>query len=154
MPRPVELNEVLPVTAADAGRALGPMLPSSARELWPFCVLRDSCHAAVPISQVYHQLARDAGLVALAAAHASADLQLTNTASMQLVCGYAAWVLLCQIARKWSKRALSLGLEFSVVAPLTVLVLANLPALRAYAPPPTVTATGVMRHYPNNTQLS
>jgi hypothetical protein len=31
------------------------------------------------ISQVYHQLARDAGLVALAAAHASADLQLTNT---------------------------------------------------------------------------
>ena len=40
--------EVLPVTAAEAGRALGPMLPSSARELWPFCVLRDSCHAAVP----------------------------------------------------------------------------------------------------------
>ena len=40
--------EVLPVTAADAGRALGPMLPSSARERWPFCVLRDSCHAALP----------------------------------------------------------------------------------------------------------
>ena len=42
------LAEVLPVTAADAGRALGPMLPSSARERWPFCVLRDSCHAALP----------------------------------------------------------------------------------------------------------
>ena len=40
--------EVLPVIAADAGRALGPMLPSSAREPWPFCVLRDSCHAALP----------------------------------------------------------------------------------------------------------
>ena len=40
--------EVLPVIAADAGRALGPMLPSSARERWPFCVLRDSCHAALP----------------------------------------------------------------------------------------------------------
>jgi len=40
--------EVLPVTAADADRALGPMLPSSARERWPFCVLRDSCRAALP----------------------------------------------------------------------------------------------------------
>ena len=40
--------EVLPVIAADAGRALGPMLPSSARERWPFCMLRDSCHAALP----------------------------------------------------------------------------------------------------------
>ena len=40
--------EVLPVIAADAGRALGPMLPSSARERWPFCVLRESCHAALP----------------------------------------------------------------------------------------------------------
>eukprot|EP01043_Picozoa_sp_COSAG02_P027512 COSAG02_NODE_1628_length_11586_cov_3.954644_4_plen_257_part_00 len=42
------LAEVLPVITADAGRALGPMLPSSARECWPFCVLRDSCHAALP----------------------------------------------------------------------------------------------------------
>ena len=40
--------EVLPVTAAEAGRALGPMLPASAREPCPFCVVRDSCHAAVP----------------------------------------------------------------------------------------------------------
>ena len=40
--------EALPVTAAEAGRALGPMLPASARERWPFCVLRDSCHAALP----------------------------------------------------------------------------------------------------------
>ena len=32
--------EMLPITAAEAGRALGPMLPSSARELWPFSVLR------------------------------------------------------------------------------------------------------------------
>ena len=40
--------ETLPVIAAEAGRALGPVLPSSAREHWPFCVLRDSCHAALP----------------------------------------------------------------------------------------------------------
>ena len=40
--------EVLPVTAVDAGRALGPMLQSSAWEHWPFCVLRDSWHAALP----------------------------------------------------------------------------------------------------------
>ena len=38
--------ETLPTTADEAGRALGPMLPSLARELWPLFVLRDSCHAA------------------------------------------------------------------------------------------------------------
>ena len=40
--------EVLPATATEADRALGPMLPASARERWPFCVVRDSCHAALP----------------------------------------------------------------------------------------------------------
>eukprot|EP01043_Picozoa_sp_COSAG02_P007197 COSAG02_NODE_212_length_28729_cov_45.980196_8_plen_233_part_00 len=40
--------ETLLVTAAEAGRALGPVLPASARERWPFSVLRDSCHAALP----------------------------------------------------------------------------------------------------------
>jgi hypothetical protein len=59
------------------------------------------------ISQVCRKMAWDAGLVALAAAHVLSDLQLVLTASRQWVCGYAAWVLLCQIARKWSKRALS-----------------------------------------------
>ena len=39
--------EVLPITIAEADRALGPMLPSSARELWPFFVLRDPRHAAL-----------------------------------------------------------------------------------------------------------
>ncbi len=39
--------EVLPVVASEPSRALGPMLPASARERWPFCVLRDSCHAAL-----------------------------------------------------------------------------------------------------------
>ena len=38
---------VIPVIATDAGRALGPMLPASARERWPFFVVRDSCHAAL-----------------------------------------------------------------------------------------------------------
>ena len=40
--------EVLPGTTSKANRALGPMLPASARERWPFFVLRDSCHAALP----------------------------------------------------------------------------------------------------------
>jgi hypothetical protein len=42
--------EVLPATITEASRALGPILPSSARERWPFCVLHDSCHAA-PLDQ-------------------------------------------------------------------------------------------------------
>ena len=40
--------EVLLVITAEAGGALGPMLPASARERWPFFVLRGSCHAALP----------------------------------------------------------------------------------------------------------
>jgi hypothetical protein len=40
--------EVLPTTITEAGRALGPMLPASARERLPFCVVCDSCHAALP----------------------------------------------------------------------------------------------------------
>ena len=40
--------QMLPDIVAEGGRALGPMLPSSAWELWPFFVLRDSCHAAPP----------------------------------------------------------------------------------------------------------
>ena len=38
----------LPTTASEADKALGPMLPASAWEPWPFCVVRESCHAAVP----------------------------------------------------------------------------------------------------------
>jgi len=38
----------LPITASEADRALRPMLPTSAWEPWPFCVVRESCHAAVP----------------------------------------------------------------------------------------------------------
>ena len=40
--------EVLPTTIAEADRVLGPMLPSSAQELWPFFVLRNPCPAAPP----------------------------------------------------------------------------------------------------------
>jgi hypothetical protein len=40
--------EMLPFIAAEAGRALGHMPPASAPERWPFFVLRDSCHAALP----------------------------------------------------------------------------------------------------------
>jgi hypothetical protein len=58
------------------------------------------------ISQVYRQLARDAGLVALAAAHASSDLLLSDTACIQWVLGHAPWVQVCQLARQWLKRPL------------------------------------------------
>jgi hypothetical protein len=56
------------------------------------------------ISQVRRRLARDAGLVALAAAHSSSDLQLTNTTWMTWVLGHAAWVCVCQIASQQLKR--------------------------------------------------
>jgi hypothetical protein len=56
------------------------------------------------ISQVCRQSARDAGLVALAAAHASPDLQLTDSLWMTWVLGHAAWVCLCQIASQQLKR--------------------------------------------------
>ena len=88
----VRWAEVIPITTTKAGRALGPMLPASARERWPYCVLRDSCHAALPDQQVCRKSARDAGLVALAAAHASSDLQLTDTTCIQRVLGHAPWV--------------------------------------------------------------
>ena len=50
------------------------------------------------ISQVCRQSARTAGLVALAAAHAPSDLQLTDTTWMTWVLGHAAWV--CVINRR------------------------------------------------------
>ena len=56
------------------------------------------------ISQVRRRLARDAGLVALAAAHSSSNLQLTNTTWMTWVLGHAAWVCVCQIASQQLKR--------------------------------------------------
>ena len=56
------------------------------------------------IGQVYHQMARDAGLVALATAHASSDLPLNVTACIQRVLGHAPWVQVCQLARQWLKR--------------------------------------------------
>eukprot|EP01044_Picomonas_judraskeda_P008071 COSAG03_NODE_899_length_5417_cov_188.692915_4_plen_243_part_00 len=56
------------------------------------------------ISQVRRRLARDAGLVALAAAHSSSDLQLAITTWMAQVLGHAAWVCVCQIASQQLKR--------------------------------------------------
>ena len=45
--------------------------------------------------------------MALAATHAPSDLSLAVVPSMQRVLWHAAWVRLCQIARKRSKRASS-----------------------------------------------
>ncbi len=54
------------------------------------CVIRVT--QLVRISRVCRQSARDAGLVALAAAHASSDLLLTDTSGIDRVLGHAAWV--------------------------------------------------------------
>ena len=56
------------------------------------------------ISQVRRRLARDAGLVALAAAHASSYLPLIDILWMTRVLGHAAWVCVCQIASQQLKR--------------------------------------------------
>ena len=97
--------EVLPATTTEADRALGPMLPSSARGHWPFCVVRDSCRgrSSAGSARVASQLARDAGLVALAATRTPSDSQLVvDTAWMQGGLGFAARVCLCQITTAMS----------------------------------------------------
>ena len=58
---------------------------SAGHSAW--CVIRVT--QLCRISQVRRRLARDAGLVALAAAHSSSDLQLTNTTWMTRVLGHA-----------------------------------------------------------------
>ena len=94
--------EMLRVASAKPDKALGPMLPSSARERWPFCVLRDSCHAAkldkprqrehcrFPLQgSLWPRYAvnwlRGVVLVALAATHTPSDLRVIDTVSMQRV---------------------------------------------------------------------
>ena len=39
--------QTLPITATEGGRVLRPMIPAPAQEPRPFCVLCDSCHAAL-----------------------------------------------------------------------------------------------------------
>ena len=102
--------EVLPITPAEADRALGPMLPSSAREHWPFCVVRDSCHAALPDQPGFSPIGSDARLVALATTHTPSDLRLMAIAWMQRALDHAAWVCLCQIAIQWLRGFGALGL--------------------------------------------
>ncbi len=58
------------------------------------------------ISQVCHKMARDAGLVALAAAQVPSYLSLMITASILRVCGQAAWVFLCLAPTRAVMRAL------------------------------------------------
>eukprot|EP01043_Picozoa_sp_COSAG02_P029628 COSAG02_NODE_1853_length_10660_cov_23.960231_6_plen_217_part_00 len=69
---------MLPGMGVEAGRALGPMLPTSARERWPFFPARGSCHAALPAGSATfcHKLPQDAGLVALATTHTLSDLRI------------------------------------------------------------------------------
>ena len=49
-------DEVLPVTAAKAGKALGPMLLTSARELWRLFVLRDRVSRRPPGSAIFAEI--------------------------------------------------------------------------------------------------
>ena len=89
--------EVLPIITVDADRALGPMLPSSAWEHWPFCVVRDSCHAALPDQPGLPPIG--SGRRTGGSHHHPYPLRLANdrhTAWMQRALGHAAWVCLCQ----------------------------------------------------------
>ena len=75
---------------------------SAGRSAWCVNRVTQPCR----ISQVCRQSARDAGLVALAAAHASPDLSLNVFASIQRLLGYAAWLCFSQIASqqlKWQQ---------------------------------------------------
>ena len=56
------------------------------------------------INKVRRRLARDTGLVALATAHASSDLQSMDISWMARVPGHAACVCVCQIASQQLKR--------------------------------------------------
>ena len=56
------------------------------------------------ISQVCRHLARDAGLVALATAHASPDLSLTVVTWIQRLLGHAAWLCFSQTSSQQLKR--------------------------------------------------
>ena len=57
------------------------------------------------IRQLLHQLARDAGLVALAPTRNPSNLRLDDTAWMQGALGFVAWVYLYQVASQCRKRA-------------------------------------------------
>ena len=58
-----------------------------------FVLVSRSCAGS---ANFYHPLARDAGLVALAATRTPSDLWMMATVWMQRVLGHAAWVCLCQ----------------------------------------------------------
>ena len=95
----------LPVTASEADRALRPMLPTSAWEPWPFCVVRESCHAAVPDQPGLPSMGsgrRTGG--SRHRPHLSPDLPLTAIAWIQRLLGYAAWLCFSQIASQQLKR--------------------------------------------------
>eukprot|EP01044_Picomonas_judraskeda_P026902 COSAG03_NODE_8350_length_810_cov_3.786217_1_plen_119_part_10 len=67
-------------------------------DIWNVVVLREHCISTC------NRGTRFPILKALAAAHASPDLQLTDSLWMTWVLGHAAWVCLCQIASQQLKR--------------------------------------------------
>jgi hypothetical protein len=96
--------EMLPFTTNEAGRALGPMLPASGWEPWPFCVLRDSCHAAVPDQPGSPSIGSGRWTGGSRRRQRLVKIALTDTTWMTWVLGHAAWVCLCQIASQQLKR--------------------------------------------------
>jgi hypothetical protein len=95
--------EVLPMVATDAGRALGHMLPASARERWPFCVLRDSCHAATADPPRLPPIGSGRRTGGSRRHLRPSYLPLVVTAWLQRVLGRAAWACLL-IASQWLER--------------------------------------------------
>ena len=94
----------LPVTAAEAGRALGPMLPSSAWERWPFCVLRDSCHAVLPDQQGSPAIGSGRWTGGSRRRPRLINLQRIDNSWMMWVSGGATWACVCQIASQQLER--------------------------------------------------
>ena len=80
------------------------MRPSSARERWPFCVLRDSCHAALPDQPGSPSIGSGRWTGGSRHRPRLIRLVLMDTLWMTWVLGHAAWVCLCQIASQQFKR--------------------------------------------------
>jgi hypothetical protein len=106
LPRSVGLRRFLLQPPMQAGRSdlcFRHQHGSAGHSAW--CVIRVAQLGR--IRQVYHQLARDAELVAPAATHTPSYLRLMDTAWMQGALGHAARVCLCRISGQWLETSLS-----------------------------------------------
>ena len=91
-------GEVLPTVADEAGRALGPMLPASTRELWRFFVLRDRVLRSSTGSARFAEIGLRMLDWRLSPPLRPLSLSLLDAASMQRTMGHDAWTCFVQLA--------------------------------------------------------